>query len=410
MKVLRREAPFLVGTAAVLVVALAALIFVVLSLTKSPSQTSVTPRARPTQTPEPAPAERLFAPDSVWNAPIAATATVDPASDRMIAALQSEVSSEVADHTGPDIGTAITATMYQVGPNQPTAHVQLSDPTASWRASLQSAFNAVPIPADAQPAANSDAEMTIWQPSTNKLWEFFHTTKDADGWHAAWGGAIENVSRSPGYYTSESWPGALPVWGATATSLPAAAGVITLQDIQRGRINHALALELPDPRAGVWTWPAQRSDGTGTDPNGLPEGSRLRLDPSLNLAALHLPRLTLMIARAAQEYGLIVRDQTHHAIGLYAENPLPLGKNPYSHTWCSGPGRPFRRAMAIRVARSLPVEPPSSPDLTSLRSEWEPVRALIDTQSGRQVCIVRSRAALRIAAPARGAPPSPLRA
>ena len=36
-----------------------------------------------------------------------------------------------------------------------------------------------------------------------------------------------------------------------------------------------------------------------------------------------------MIAQAAQEYGLIVRDQTHHAIGLYAENPIPLGKNPY---------------------------------------------------------------------------------
>ena len=87
---------------------------------------------------------------------------------------------------------------------------------------------------NAQPAANSDAEMTIWQPSTNKLWEFFHTTKDADGWHAAWGGAIDNVSRSPGYYTSESWPGALPVWGATATSLPAAAGVITLRRYPAG--------------------------------------------------------------------------------------------------------------------------------------------------------------------------------
>ena len=354
MKVLRREAPFLVGTAAVLVAVLAALIFVVLSLTKSPSETSVTPRARPAKTPQPAAAERLFAPDSVWNATIPVTAQVDPASDRMIAALQSEVSSELADHTGPDIGTAITATVYQVGPNQPPVHVQLSDPTASWRASLQSAFNAVPIPADAQPAANSDAEMTIWQPSTNKLWEFFHTTKEADGWHAAWGGAIDDVSRSPGYYTSESWRGALPVWGATATSLPAAAGVITLQDIRQGRIDHAIALELPDPRAGVWTWPAQRSDGTGTDPNGLPEGSRLRLDPSVNLAALHLPRLTLMIARAAQEYGLIVRDQTHHAIGLYAENPLPLGKNPYYTHGVPAPAGPFQGQWPDALLASFP--------------------------------------------------------
>jgi len=354
MKVLRREAPFLVGTAAVFIAALAALIFVVFALTKSPSETSVTPRVRPAETPQPAPAERLFAPDSVWNAPIAASATVDPASAPMIAALAREVSSEVADHTGPDIGTAITTTVYQVGPNQHTVHVQLTDPTASWRASLQSAFNAVPIPADAQPAANSDAEMTIWQPSTNKLWEFFHTTKEADGWHAAWGGAIDNVSRSPGYYTFESWRGALPVWGATATSLPAAAGVITLQDTRQGRIDHALALELPDPRAGVWTWPAQRSDGTGTDPNGLPEGSRLRLDPSLNLNALHLPRLTLMIARAAQNYGLIVRDQTHHAIGLYAENPLPLGKNPYYSHGVPAPAGPFQGQWPYALLSRFP--------------------------------------------------------
>ena len=82
-------------------------------------------------------------------------------------------------------------------------------------ASLQSAFDAVPIPANAQPAAGSDAEMTIWQPSTDKLWEFFQMQKEADGWHAAWGGAIDNVSQSPGYYTPTRGParsrsGALP--------------------------------------------------------------------------------------------------------------------------------------------------------------------------------------------------------
>jgi hypothetical protein len=119
------------------------------------------------------------------------------------------------------------------------------------------------------------------------------------------------------------------VWGATATSLPAAAGMITLQDIQQGHIDHAIALELPYPRASVWTWPAQRTDGTGTDPNAIPEGAQLRLDPNLNLAALHLPPLTMMIAQAAQKYGMIVRDQTHYAIGLFAENPIPLGTNPY---------------------------------------------------------------------------------
>ena len=354
MKVLRREASFLLGTAALLAAALAALIFVVLSLTKSPSDTIVTPRARPAVTPKPAEAERLFAPDSIWNAPIPAEAHVDAASAQMIAALHREVSVELADHTGPDIGTAVTTTVYQVGSNQPTVHVQLSDPKVWWRASLQSAFDAVPIPADAQPTANSDAEMTIWQPSTDKLWEFFQMQKEADGWHAAWGGAIDKVSESLGYYTHSSWPGALPVWGATATSLPAAAGVITLQEIQQGHIDHALALELPAPRAGEWTWPAQRSDGTGTDPYAIPEGAHLRLDSNLNLAALRLPRLTLMIAQAAQKYGLIVRDQTHHAIGLYAENPIPLGKNPYYDNGVPSLAGPFQGKWPYALLAHFP--------------------------------------------------------
>ena len=130
--------------------------------------------------------------------------------------------------------------------------------------------------------------------------------------------------------------------------------MITLQEIEQGHIDHALALELPAPRAGMWTWPAQRSDGTGTDPNTLPEGARLRLDPNLNLAVLHLPRLTLMIAQAAQKYGLIVRDQTHHAIGLYAENPIPLGKNPYYNNGVPSPAGPFEGQWPDALLSSFP--------------------------------------------------------
>jgi len=38
---------------------------------------------------------------------------------------------------------------------------------------LQAALSAVPIPADAQPAAGSDAEITIYQPSSDTLWEMW---------------------------------------------------------------------------------------------------------------------------------------------------------------------------------------------------------------------------------------------
>ena len=352
---LRREWRFLLTTIALLLIASGGLILLISSISSSPSEVTTTSTASRPPVRSRLLGVQLFAPSSVWNQPLSATAATDPNSAAMVSDLAGQAASEYQHGIGPDIGTNGTTTFYEVGPNQPTVQVQLSNPTAGWRVSLQSAFDAVPIPANAQPAAGSDAEMTIWQPSTDKLWEFYQMQKQADGWHASWGGAMENVSQSSGYYSTTSWPGALSAWGATATSLPTAAGVITLQDIQQGHIDHALALDLPYPRSGVWSWPAQRSDGTGTDPNAIPEGAQLRLAPNLNLAALNLPPLTLMIAQAAQKYGMIVRDQTHWAIGLFAENPIPLDTNPYyTSSGTPSPTGPFEGKWPDGLMNSFP--------------------------------------------------------
>ena len=89
-------------------------------------------------------------------------------------------------------------------------------------------------------------------------------------------------------------------------------------------------LLIPDACVGVFSWPAQRTDGTDPTTDCLPEGAHLRLDPSLDLSSLTLPPITRMLAEAAQRYGLIVRDRTHHAVGLYAEDPTRTGTDPYS--------------------------------------------------------------------------------
>ena len=78
----------------------------------------------------------------------------------------------------------------------------------------------------------------------------------------------------------------------------------------------------------MFAWPAQRTDGTGPAAD-LPEGARLRLDPRLDVASLHLTPLARMIAEAAQRYGIVVRDRTHHASAFYAEDVSPTGVDPY---------------------------------------------------------------------------------
>jgi hypothetical protein len=262
----------------------------------------------------------------VWNQPLPDSIPTDQG---LAAQLKAEAAREIKKGIGPSIASWNFSTpLYTVGAHQRCVRVKL-DVTARYGRTLKRAFLRVPLPTSARPAAGTDRHLTLWQPSTDSLWEFWKLRRRTDGWHAAWGGAMRDVSRSPGFFNSKSWPGSQSNWGATATSLPVIAGTMTMDELQRGRIDHALAMAIPNARARVFAHPAQRTDGTLTDPNAIPEGARFRLDPKLDIDSLNLPPVVRTMAIAAQRYGLIVRDRTWTAIGFYAEDPAPLGHNPY---------------------------------------------------------------------------------
>ena len=105
-----------------------------------------------------------------------------------------------------------------------------------------------------------------------------------------------------------------------------------LSELQRGVIPHALSLNIPFARPKVYSWPAQRTDGTSTDLRGIPEGARFRIDPAVNISLLNLPPMTRMMALAVQKYGMVVRDQTAWAVGFHAEDPRQFGTSPYYGT------------------------------------------------------------------------------
>jgi hypothetical protein len=270
---------------------------------------------------------RFFSPTSFWNTPLPEKAPLDPESARLTKAFDAEVESEQAGGDGPWIGTTrYSVPIYTVGAQQPTVQVQLDSQFPA--PALRSAFEAVPLPPGARPSGGTDGHLVVWQPSSDRLWEFWRLRRTPEGPQASWGGAMRDVSTNPGVYGPEAWPGAGPYWGASATSLSIAGGVITLEDLERGEINHALAMPIPEVRAGVYSSPAKRGDGESTDPLALPEGAHLRLDPDLDIAALHLPRTTRLIAEAAQRYGLFVRDGAS-VVKLIAQDPVTAPKNPY---------------------------------------------------------------------------------
>ena len=96
----------------------------------------------------------------------------------------------------------------------------------------------------------------------------------------------------------------------TASGLPVVGGLITLADLASGPDQPRGRDDGPQAAKGVFTFPAQRTDGVSTAANAIPEGARFRLPPTLNLAAITMPPVTREIAQAAQTYGLIVNDQT----------------------------------------------------------------------------------------------------
>ncbi len=271
---------------------------------------------------------RFFSLTSFWNAELLATAPLDPSTAKVVSAFVAQVAEELEIQKGPAINTTSwSVPIYTVPAEQPTVKVTLEN--ASQSPALGSAWDAVPLPAGAQPAVGTDKVLVVWQPSTDKLWEFWGLEETLTGWQARWGGAMQDASADSGAYGPEDWPGAKSNWGAAATSLSMAGGLITLEDLEKGQINHALAMSIPAPRGGVYASPAERTDGWSTEPLSIPEGARLRLDPSLNLASFHLPKLTLMMAEAAQRYGIFIVNQSAN-IAMYAQDPIPTGTNPYT--------------------------------------------------------------------------------
>jgi hypothetical protein len=262
---------------------------------------------------------QLSSPNSVWNKPLAANAPLTSNSSTLSGTLNWEQA-----YFGPWINTTSYSTpIYTVSRYQPTLHVTLDNNSAK----LAADFNQVPLPPDARPAAGTDGHLVVWRPSTQTMWEFWQLHTDASGnWHATWGGKMTNVSSNPGYYPAP--------YGATATSLPVGAGVMTLQEESDGVINHALALAIPHPKAGTFVYPAQRGDGDSTSDTAIPEGTRFRLPASLNIDALNLPRQTAMMAKAAQKYGIIVVDGGG-AVAFRAEDPYlyrqQYGVDPYGY-------------------------------------------------------------------------------
>ena len=149
--------------------------------------------------------------------------------------------------------------------------------------------------------------------------------------------------------------------------------MIRVAEIRAGEIPHALAVESDTACAGTSWAPALKTDGESDRADCIPEGARLQLDPTIDVAAI--PDITpgeVAVARALQSYGgyLIDRADTSLAIAFEVAPDASPSSTARTRPRTASPvtdrastiSAPNRDTWAMaRCARSAPLSPRGKP-------------------------------------------------
>ena len=335
---------------------LAGLVLVLAGCTGDPEPAPTTSTPTEPAATEPAVGE-IFGPASEWHRDVT-DAPTHPDSAAMVAGIAAQVASRtgvaafnVAQYNSSiavaDADTPRRDVVFDDCQGKGYVADQLYDPAAGAH------FADVPVPDDAVPATGTDAQLTVWSPSSDQLWEFWIARREGDTWHACWGGRIDDVSTSPGFFPDGM--------GASATGMATAGGMVLIDEVRAGRIDHALTLQLPE--VAPWdqfSYPAQRSDGDpDAGPGLVPEGLRLRLDPAVDVDALGLHPVAAVVARAAQQHGFIVTDKAD-VVAVVAESSAievaETGVDPWPELLGGTPDYEVMRGFPWGSLQALPVD------------------------------------------------------
>jgi hypothetical protein len=257
---------------------------------------------------------QFFSARSIWNTPLPDDMPLAGTSRAVVSELSRQLKIDGATINISRYSTPI----YTVPADQPRVRFVI-DTDSTIAADVKAQFvGGVPIPPSARASGGTDGQLTVWQPATDTLWEFRRARRIDGTWHATWGALMRNVSRNNGSFPRQ--PSGAFI-STTGSGLPLIGGLITLSDLRRAQIDHALQIAIPEARRGVWSHPADISDGVAEGPDTIPEGARFRLPAKLDIDALGLPPLTAMLAKAAQRYGIIVVDQSG-SVSFRGQDPL----------------------------------------------------------------------------------------
>jgi hypothetical protein len=291
---------------------------------------------------------------------------------------------------------AFTPTIIVAPPGAPTQKVTFVNAAGEPEGELshyklQTHFNEVPMPrAWTMPSgqfidgSGTDKVVVIFQPSTGQMWEMWKV-KGAEGAYTFQaGGYVSEYGKWNGIFTLE--PDGKTVWGASASGLAIAGGVITLSDMVRvlngGTIGHAISVSLPvlggeseivapatKGQPAIHKIPEKHGGEAGTNPawpnkDQIDIGSCFRFPPASRASEYEAIKDPVEIAlyEAIREHGAMVKDGGGSA-AVYIESSLVLG-SPYSQSrispWVGADSvsKKYETANAVGyAARTNPAQP-----------------------------------------------------
>lgn len=251
-------------------------------------------------------AGRVFSDDSIWNTPLPADVPLFDGtingkhydSPAMVGELKKFGSpaypklSLTADWAMPFYESSASDTLYTitVGKRKVTVH----------------------IPKGATPQTGSDGALTVHDSALGIT---------VGLWQAKFGGGKWTANGLDVYYDASngleaSAKGSNEPRNDGHRGYPSALACFLRREIDAGSIDHVLKVGIDDTNGAMHYWPGVGHENrTGV----IPEGSRFRIKPSVDLSKKSLNTAALVIATALQTYGVIVGDTGSSPCSLKGE-------------------------------------------------------------------------------------------
>jgi hypothetical protein len=254
---------------------------------------------------------RLFSDNSFWNKPLPANPEIDRRSGYWIGLMKTDQERNVGVNA-----TRFTIPVYEVDASTPLKTVL---PNSTFYRHAKDFPEKVPIPDGAVSDAQSDHHMAIVDWGANTAWDMWEAVNRNGQWYSNTG--IQYKLNGPGVFSTaelgmQNGQSVHQFGPGRAAGVPILAGLVMYDEAESGRIAHKIAAATQFVAYQEFVFPAAWTDGPCD--GGIPEGAVLQLDPSLDLSRFNLTPEEKTIARAMQEYGMVLVDYAGASV-VYAE-------------------------------------------------------------------------------------------